>query len=261
MLEVYQPGRWLRISQPNSQARLRLFCFPYAGGTASIYRLWHQHLPADIEVCRVQLPGRENRISEVPFTNVQMLAQALVPVLEPFLDKPFAFFGHSMGTLIAYELTQQLWQQTGQLPGCLFVSGRRAPNLPAADPPLHSLNRDDEFLAELQQRYNQIPQFVLEDAEMRELFLPMLRADLTMAETYLYLERPELACPIVAFTGESDHHAPRTDMKAWQGLTKDSFNFHMLPGGHFYLNEQVRPLLEILSSYLLRVVSGGPITR
>ncbi|MEZ4664708.1 MAG: alpha/beta fold hydrolase [Caldilineaceae bacterium] len=240
---------WLRISRPKPQARLRLFCFPYAGGAASIYRTWHQHLPADIEVCAVQLPGRENRIREQPFTDLGELVQALLPNLLPYLDKPFALFGHSMGTLIVYELVQQLRQQMGRTPTHLFVSGRRAPFLPNPDAPLHALPADDLFLTELQRRYNNVPAVMFEEADLRDLFVPLLRADFTLVERYQWREAIPLPCPIVALGGESDSHASRADLMAWQELTQSNFSLHLLPGGHFYLNEQTSALIAHISEY------------
>lgn len=247
------PGKtinpWLRISQPNPDARLRLFCFPYAGGAASIYRTWPQQLPADIEVCAVQLPGRENRIRERPYTDVIELMQALMPNLLPALDKPFALFGHSMGSLIAYELAQQL-QQHGQTPTHLFVSGRREPTLPEPETLLHTLPSDQAFLAELQRRYNNLPALLFTDAELQELFVPLLRADLTLVETYQYTERPALPCPLIALGGAADPRASQAELEAWQALTQADFELHRFPGGHFYLNEQGPTLLATLAGYL-----------
>lgn len=241
---------WLRISQPNPRARLRLFCFPYAGGAASIYRTWHKHLPADIEVCAVQLPGRENRINEEPLADAGELVQALMPDIVPYLDRPFAFFGHSMGTVIAYELAQQL-RSHGKTPTHLFVSGRRAPHLPEPDTLLHTLTSDDAFLAELQRRYNNIPAIVFEHAEMREIFTPLLRADLTLVETCECRTEPALHCPIIAFGGDADGRASSNELMAWQELTQSDFDWHLFPGGHFYLAEQAEPLLAILGTYLM----------
>lgn len=241
---------WLRISHPKPQASLRLFCFPYAGGAASIYRAWHQLVPADIEVCTVQLPGRENRIREQPFTDVGELVQALIPNLLSHLDKPFAFFGHSMGSLIVYELVHQLQQQIGQMPTHLFVSGRRAPFLPDREAELHALPTDEAFLTELQRRYNNIPAVMFEDADLRNLFVPLLRADFTLVERYQYRIATPLACPLVVFGGESDSRTSRADLMAWQELTQDKFNLHLLPGGHFYLNEQPQALIAYINRYL-----------
>ena len=241
---------WLRIRQPNSNIRLRLFCFPYAGGAASIYRTWHQHLPTYIQVCAVQLPGRENRIRERPFTKMGELVQALMPSLLPYLDKPFALFGHSMGSVIVYELAQQVRQQTGQTPTHLFVSARRAPFLPNPEAPIHALPTDELFLAELQRRYNNVPAALFQDAELRDLFVPLLRADFKLVERYQYKKTTPLSCPIVAFGGESDGYATRAELMAWQELTHDKYALHLLPGGHFYLNAHTQALLTYITEYL-----------
>ncbi len=182
-LHSHSTNTWLRINQPRPQARLRLFCFPYAGGAASLYRTWPQHLPPTIELCAVQLPGRENRIRESPYTNLVDLVAALLPNLLPVLDKPFALFGHSMGALIAYEVARQL-QQHRQIPTHLLVSGRRAPVLPEPEALPHTLPSDEAFLRELHRRYHNIPTVLFEETELRALFVPLLRADLTLVETY-----------------------------------------------------------------------------
>lgn len=248
---IHPANPWLRISRPNPHARLRLFCFPYAGGAASIYRTWQQYLPAEIEVCAVQIPGRENRIRERPFTDVGTLVEALLPILLPYLDRPFALFGHSMGTLIAYELAQQLQHQHRQTPTHLLISGRRSPVLPDPDAPLHTLPSDEEFLHELQRRYNNLPALLFEDQELRELFLPLLRADFTLVETYENPTPIMLSCPLITFGGREDQRATEAQLRAWQPLTAAEFALHCFPGGHFYLNEQVQPLLATITRYLL----------
>ncbi len=248
-LVVKTTNPWLRISQPKPHARVRLFCLPYAGGAASIYRAWHQHLPADVEICTVQLPGRENRIRERPFTNLVELVQALLPALLPALDKPFALFGHSMGALIAYELAQQL-QQHGRTPTHLLISGRRAPVLPDPEALLHTLPSDAAFLNELQRRYNNLPAVIFEDTELRELFMPLLRADFTLVETYQYAEQPALPCPLVALGGAADPRASPAELRAWQALTQASFTLRVFQGDHFYFNQQPLPLLQTIAQIL-----------
>lgn len=247
-LTIPSVNPWLRISPPKPHARLRLFCFPYAGGAASLYRTWPQHLPAQIELCAVQLPGRENRISERPFTNLVELVQALLPNLSPYLDKPFALFGHSMGSLIAYEVAQQL-QQYGQTPTHLLVSGRRAPMLPEPEALLHTLPSDEAFLSELQRRYNNLPAVMFDDAEVRELFVPLLRADFMLLETYQSRVGASLPCPLVALGGADDLRVSPAELRAWQALTQADFALRIFPGGHFYLNEQLRPLLATIIHY------------
>lgn len=242
---------WLHINQPRPQARLRLFCFPYAGGAASIYRTWPQYLPNTIEVCAVQLPGRENRFREGLYTNLVELVRMLRLNLLPYLDKPFALFGHSMGALLAYEFAQQL-QQHGHRPTHIVVSGRRAPTLPEPESLLHTLASDDEFLAELQRRYNNVPVMVREDPEMRDLFAPLLRADLTLVETYTCTTFTPLRCPLIACGGTSDPRVSLAELQAWQTLTQADFALHRFLGAHFYLNEQVQPLLATIAGYLAR---------
>lgn len=240
---------WLRSQPPNPNVRLRLFCFPYAGGAASIFRTWQQNLPAEIEVCAVQLPGRENRFREQPITHVTDLVQALIPHLLPHLDKPFALFGHSMGALIAYALAHEL-QKMDQSPTHLLISGRRAPMLPSPDGLLHTLPTDGAFLAELQRRYNNLPSVVFDNPELRELFLPLLRADFTLVETYPTTQRPPLPCPVICFGGTDDPQATVADLRAWQPLTQADFGLHLFPGAHFYLNEQAQALLRTIAGYL-----------
>ncbi|MEM7538610.1 MAG: alpha/beta fold hydrolase [Chloroflexota bacterium] len=240
---------WIKQQSPNPNARLRLFCFPYAGGAASIYRTWHQYLPNDIEVCATQLPGRENRIRDLAYTNVSILAESFIPYLLPYLDKPFAFFGHSMGTMIAYELTLQL-QARGHSPTHLLMSGRRAPHLPETRSLVHTLADDLDFLQELQRRYSNIPEIIFQEVELRELFIPLLRADLELVETYQPTGETRLSCPIVALGGTTDEHASRADLLAWQTLTTGKFNLHLFPGGHFYLNDQTQPLTQTIKHYL-----------
>lgn len=249
-LSSQSPSPWLHISRPNPQARLRLFCFPYAGGGASLYRLWHQHLPEFVEVCAVQLPGRENRIQEERFTDIDALTRTLIPNLSSYLDKPFALFGHSMGALLAYETAQRLHRQQGPLPSHLFVSGRRAPFLPGSEAKLHTIPSDTEFLAALQRRYENLPDIIFQDAELRALFLPLLRADFQMTETYQSDSPKPLPCPLVAFGGDRDRLASRSELLAWQEMTDRDFALHLLPGGHFYLNQETVPLLRLLAGFL-----------
>ncbi len=187
MKDVSLTECWLRSPKPNPQASLRLFCFPYVGGGALIFRTWPNSLPATAEVCPVELPGRGTRLKETPFTRLLPLVQALAQALLPHLDKPFAFFGHSMGALISFELTRQLRRLYGLVPLHLFVSAHRAPQLPDPDPPIHTLP-EAEFMEELR-CLNGTPKEVLEQPELMELMLPILRADFALCETYIYAKR------------------------------------------------------------------------
>ena len=157
-------NRWVSCFKPNPQAKLRLFCFHYAGGGASVFRTWSDSLPESVEVCAIELPGRGMRLRESPFTQLEPLVQHLASTLLPYLDKPFAFFGHSMGGLVSFELTRLLRTEYGVSPVHLFVSGHRAPQVPDPDPPIHTLP-ESEFLQELR-RFNGTPEAVLKNAEL-----------------------------------------------------------------------------------------------
>ena len=121
---------WVIVPRPSRELRLRLFCFPYGGGSASIFRAWPQHLPQEVEVCAIQFPGRGARLEEPPFTRLSPLVQTLSRVLRSYLNVPFAFFGHSLGAFISFELGRQLRKENDRSPLHLFVSGQRAPQLP-----------------------------------------------------------------------------------------------------------------------------------
>jgi len=239
---------WIAFRKPNPQARLRLFCFPYAGTGASIFRTWSDGLPPDVEVCPVQFPGRGTRLTETPFTQLSPLVQALAQALGPLLDKPFAFFGHSLGALVGFELARQLRKQAGVQPVRLFVSADRAPQIPPRGRPIHALP-DREFLVELR-RLNGIPRGVLEDAELMQIMLPVLRADFVVYESYLYSAEPPLDCFIYGFGGLQDQRVSRGDLEAWRDQTSVSFSLRMFPGDHFFLNTTQPLLLQALSQEL-----------
>jgi medium-chain acyl-[acyl-carrier-protein] hydrolase len=239
---------WIACRKPNPQARLRLFCFPYAGTGASIFRTWADGLPADVEVCPIQFPGRGTRLMETPFTQLPPLVQALARALVPLLDKPFAFFGHSLGALVGFELARQLRRQSGVQPVHLFVSADRAPQIPHPDRPIHALP-EGEFLAELH-RLNGIPGKVLEEAELMQIMLPILRADFAVYETYAYSTEPPLNCPISTFGGLQDRRVSRGDLEAWRAQTSGAFSLRMFPGDHFFWNTTQPLLLQALSQEL-----------
>jgi medium-chain acyl-[acyl-carrier-protein] hydrolase len=239
---------WIAYRKPRPQARLRLFCFPYAGGGALMYRTWADGLPADVEVCPIQLPGRGTRLLEPLVTQLSPLIQALAQALLPLLDKPFAFFGHSLGALVSFELARQLRREYGVQPVHLFVSASRAPQLPHQGPPVHTLP-DGDFLAELR-RLNGTPKEVLEHEELMRIVLPVLRADFAVYETYRYATELPLDCPISTFGGLRDRTVSQSDLAAWREQTSGSFSPRMFPGDHFFLHTTQPLLLRVLSQEL-----------
>ncbi len=236
---------WIRWIKSNPNAQLRLFCFPYAGGSAAIFRAWAAALPDEVEIGAIQLPGRGDRLAEVPFTHLTPLLEALVPALVPYLDRPYVFFGHSMGAVISFELARRFTPQH------LFISGRRAPQSLSA-PMLHTLS-DQAFLAKLRS-LNGTPQEVLANAELMQLFLPILRADFAVCETYEYAEGSPLKCPISVFGGMSDRTEPIELLEAWRMHTQSDFSLSVLPGDHFFVQTEQPLLLNQISTQLKAVL-------
>jgi len=243
--------RWLAYREANPRARLRMFCFPYAGGGASAYRGWGASLPQEIEVCPVQLPGREGRLREPPFTRSEEMITAIADALTPWLDLPFVFFGHSMGGMIGFELTRELRRRGRTLPLHLFVSGRRAPQLPARDEPIHDLP-EPEFIERLRE-LDGTPEEVLQHAELMKLLIPLLRADFAVNETYEYAEEPPIDIGISAFGGLGDVDVSRDDVEAWSVQTRGRFRMRMMPGGHFFLHNQKDLILESVARDLAEI--------
>jgi medium-chain acyl-[acyl-carrier-protein] hydrolase len=240
---------WFPLRQPNPRARLRLFCFPYAGGSASAFRCWGAALPPEVELCALQLPGRERRLSEPPFSQLTALLEALEPAMLPLLDRPFAFFGYSMGTRIALALAQRWQARQAPQPRVLIAAAASAPHLPRSTPPLHEL--DDAGLREALRRYEGTPAEVLEHRELMELLLPLLRADFTIAGTLLPPE--PLRCPISAWGGLEDANVPLEGLERWRELTQAEFRLRRFPGGHFFLRDAGELLLVALREELARL--------
>jgi medium-chain acyl-[acyl-carrier-protein] hydrolase len=236
---------WFPYCKENPQARLRLFCFPYAGGGALIFRNWSKNLPATVEVRTVQLPGRGSRIPDAPFTEMSALIQATADALRPYLDKPFAFFGHSMGAIISFELARYQRRERGPQPVALFVSGGCAPQMPDDDPIKYNLP-EPEFIEELR-RLNGTPPEVLQSSELLQLMIPLLRADFSLVETYEYVSEPPLNCPIFVFGGLQDVDTKREQLEGWREQTTSHFWLRMFNGDHFFFHTSEADLLRIIS--------------
>ncbi len=244
--------RWLPYRRPQSTPALRLFCFPYAGGSASAFRGWAEKLPDGVELCSVQPPGRERRMAEPAFTHMEPLVEELARVLEPVLDVPYAFFGHSMGAKVAYELARRLRRQSRALPRLMLLSGSRAPHMPSDEDPIHPLP-DDELVDELH-RLGGTPKEVLDNDELMRLLLPLLRADFELNETYEHQPENPFDVPVAAYGGLDDEECPPETIEGWKQFTQGPFRRRMFEGGHFFLHEVPDELLREIQRDLAGVL-------
>jgi medium-chain acyl-[acyl-carrier-protein] hydrolase len=228
-------NNWFVCPQAKAEAETRLVLFPYAGGGPAVFRTWSAKLPNPIEAWIAHYPGRGSRHQEPPIKQIITLAERLSRAIQPLLDKPCAFFGHSLGGLVAFELTRYLHRNNLPQPQILFVSACRAPHLPDPYPPIHALP-NMEFIISLQQ-LNGIPFELLQQSDVIHLLLPILRADFEAIETYVYTpDEPSLGCPIVAFGGLDDPSASKECIEGWGLHTNSSFRSRYFPGDHFFIN-------------------------
>jgi medium-chain acyl-[acyl-carrier-protein] hydrolase len=250
-----QASPWVACNNPPPGGLLRLFCFPYAGGSASIFRAWNKRLSSVAQVCPVQLPGRGERINEVAFTGLVPLIDALVSALAPNLQEPFAFFGHSMGALIAFELARKLRSEHGPLPIHIIVSGRRAPQIPQ-DSLTYNLGEtefDDELL-----RLGGIGKEVVEDPEIMQLVKPMIRADFQVCQEYKYCYQLPLPCPLTVLGGSDDPDVRMEHLTPWREQTSGEFAISTFPGEHFFIQSASDAVLRVVERDLSRYRRAGP---
>jgi medium-chain acyl-[acyl-carrier-protein] hydrolase len=240
-------GNWFLYPSPQPQAKVRLFCFPYAGGGSSMFRSWAKTLPNFIELCAAQLPGRESRISERPYEDLREMVDALSDKIAPHLTKPFAFFGHSMGAMISLDLARAVRRKLNAEPVHLFVSGRRAPQVQRDREITYKLP-EPEFIEELR-RLNGTPQEVLDNPELMQLMLPLLRADFSVCQTYQYVPEPPLSCPITVLGGLKDE-TTREELDSWREQTSATCTVRMAPGNHFFIHTAQLQILRIVEQQL-----------
>lgn len=242
-------SRWVQFPGITTDANLRLFCFPYAGSGASLFSSWPCILPKHIDICAIQLPGREGRLDEEAVTHFSALIPALAEALRPYFDRPYAFFGHSLGGLLAFECARYLHQQYDEAPAHLFVSAVRAPHLSWRRSPLYELT-DEKLSLTLLRQYSGFAPEVLQEPELMQFFLPILRADLALFESYHYHEQAPLSCPLTACGGWQDATVSYYDLLPWRQHTSSQFALRMFAGDHFFLQGMRSQLLQTLAKTL-----------
>lgn len=239
--------------QPRPDAPMRLFCLPYAGGAASLFQQWPSRLRAQVEVVAVEPPGRGARFGEPAFVDAHRLADALADALMPWLDRPFAIFGHSNGALMAFEIAHRL-RDRGHLPALFFASAKNAPALIDEQPALHALPRAG-FLDALRERGGTPPEF-FEHPDLVELYLPVLRADFSLSETYRYRQREPLATTLVTVAGSADPCMGEDALLGWRHEFQGPASHHRVDGGHFFIDTHPEALTDLIDAHLATALAA-----
>jgi surfactin synthase thioesterase subunit len=242
--EVSAASRWFRRHPAATGPRLRLVCLPHAGGAASFFHSWGGALGPDVEVLTARYPGRQDRIADPFLDDMGSLADAVSAALPPYLDRPLALFGHSMGASLAYEVALRLRERHGVRPVCLFVSAREAPH--QVTPKDVHLRDDERLIAEVC-RLGGADAALLEDPGLRELVLPAIRSDFKVAGTYRAPAPVPAGCPVVAYGGDRDPDVGLAELERWSEVATGGFSVRVFPGGHFYLDPERDALLGDLA--------------
>jgi medium-chain acyl-[acyl-carrier-protein] hydrolase len=232
------------------QKSIKLFCLPYAGGTAMVYTRWRKYLNTSILLLPVELAGRGKRFQTPLYQSFSEAVDDLCRLIQPELEhQPYAFFGHSMGSFLAYELTRKLIALNYPEPVHLFLSGRYPPHLKKEEKIYHLLP-DDEFRKEIIEMGGTPPE-VFEHQELLDIFFPILRADYKILETYESpIQETKFQCPITVLCGNQDRDVTIEEMEQWRNYTTNLVDSYQFEGGHFYINEKTEEVTQIINQHL-----------
>lgn len=242
---------WIVYPKQRPAAALRLFCFPYSGGSPHVFYPWLDELPVEIEIASIQLPGHGARIYEPPGDDFPTLISSLCRALVPHIAGPFAFFGHSLGALVCYEVTRELRRSGHPVPCRIFAAGRQAPHIATKFASVRELSRSG--FVEVLRRFQGTPEALLRNPEMLDLFLPAIRAGFLLNESYVHREEPPLACAISTFGGIDDDWVEHGDVLAWEQHTAGPFSARLFPGNHFFIHSAQSTLIRAICDDLLPV--------
>ncbi|MDO9262680.1 MAG: SDR family NAD(P)-dependent oxidoreductase, partial [Desulfosalsimonadaceae bacterium] len=234
---------WIAYRKAKPDAAVKLFCFHHMGGAASLFRTWGEDVPDFIDVCPVQLPGREARRKETPVVRFDGLMETLSEALLPYLDRPFAFFGHSMGAWIAFELSHAVLKKHGRFPEHLFVAAMPPPSMNEAL--FNGASMDESWLT-----YMEIPELLKDDDGFMNEWLHLFKTDSRLFQSYEYGRKTRLDCPITVFGGNSDELAAESDLLKWRQHTTKRCALEILPGKHMFPVESKNQLLDIITTRL-----------
>ncbi len=238
---------WVNCSRSQKEPEFHLFCFPHAGGGTAVFRKWADILPRSIHLWVAQLPGRESRIQEAPFRDFVPLVEELTASLQPLVDQPFGFFGHSMGALLGFEVARMLRRRRGPIPEILFLSAGRAPQFTSTEK-IHGLP-EGEFLQAVA-RYGGIPPALLGVPDLLAVFLPILRADFEILAHYIHQVEPPISSRVVAMGGVHDQEVNEAHLMGWREHTLGAFALEMYPGDHFFIQGFQQPVVGSIAKHV-----------
>ncbi|PZG21826.1 thioesterase [Micromonospora craterilacus] len=244
-----QGNPWLRRFHDVPTSRLTLVCFPHAGGSAGFFHPMSASAKHALQVVALQYPGRQDRSGEPLLTTLSELADQAYDALRPLMGRPLAFFGHSMGATLAFEVAVRMRQRLENSPVALFASGSRAPCRPRLTDAVH-LRDDNGLVAELAALNGTDPR-LLREPDLLRIILPVLRADYMAVETYRYEVSLKLDCPIIALVGDADSKVEVADARAWREHSTGPFELRTFPGGHFYLTDHRTQITDLVINQLL----------
>ncbi|MYM28006.1 alpha/beta fold hydrolase [Duganella sp. CY15W] len=253
-MTIHETQRWFIRQPASTRPRMRLYCFAYAGGSAAVYGGWQRELDPAIEVVAIELPGRGSRFSEKPVSNFFWLVQELAYAIAAQERLPFAFFGHSLGGLLAFEVARYCKLRLLPQPCQLMVSGSAAPGMRKPGRNLHLLP-DEDLMTELKS-YNGTPAAVLESAELMAMLLPMIRADFGLVDSYRYRLAPLLDMPLTVLAGRGDPHVTQDQASAWSTETSADSRVIWLEGDHFFIHGARAAVLDAVRDTLTGKVPG-----
>lgn len=242
---------WIVPLTSNSSAKLTLLLFPYAGGSASVFTKWVNYLPKSINISAVQYPGRWERFNEPFMTEFKPLVDSLSLAIIQEIKGPFILLGYSLGALVAFEISRRFETTKKNIPLLLIAVSRNSPNYKSPLAHIHKL-KDTDFISEVQTRYGGIPKQVLQDPEMMQIFLPILRNDLRLFELYVYQETGLLGIPTTVCFGKEDTLISKDKIQLWDSVCKNPVDYRIFNGSHFFTETSGNEFFSTLNSILYR---------
>lgn len=245
---------WI-VRRPEVSKTFRLFCFPYAGGSAASFIQWQRAVHPQVSICAIQLPGRGERFHEAPYSCLSDLIAVLAREIHALDALPCAFLGHSLGGLLAFELARYQRRHGLPQPQHLFVSGCHAPQFQDLPSAFHSL--DDDGLMERLRYYKGTPPDILAHRELMALLLPAIRADFSLAENYQYHADDLLSLPLTVFAGRDDAFCSMDQVYGWQRETTGPCSVQWFDGDHFFIRSRQQEVIDCVNAQLTMLLASS----